>query len=271
MPITQPVFQEPSVQLEIGAASDVGQLRSLNEDSYFTGAQIAVVADGMGGHACGDVASDLTVREFQALQSRASLTVEDVQSAIRSANESILAGVLADPSKKGMGTTVAGIALVDYLGESHWLVFNVGDSRVYRLDRGQPVQLTVDHSEVAELVAAGRITAEEALVHPLRNVITRSLGTDPVPQVDVWIFPPHEGDSFLVCSDGLTNELDDDAIAGTVAGATSPNAAAAALIDAANQAGGQDNITAIVLRTAPDGVEEAAPVRTAPRKTEWER
>jgi protein phosphatase len=167
-----------------------------------------------------------------------------------------------------MGTTVTGIALVDHFGSPHWLVFNVGDSRVYRLDDGGVRLLTHDHSEVQELVDAGRLTDAQARVHPLRNIVTRSLGTDPAPEMDVWLFPPNPGDSFLLCSDGLTNELDDAGILDLWRNRRSASAATAAdsLVEAAVDAGGRDNVTVVVVRTAGDATDDdAALATTGPR------
>lgn len=256
--------------IEMGAASHVGQVRAVNEDAFLAKGSLALVADGMGGHACGDVASDLTVREFDALAERPQLALTDIRDALQHANDAILQGVYRDQDKAGMGTTVTGLAVVEYAGQPHWLVFNVGDSRVYRLSDAGPEQLTVDHSEVAELVAAGHITVEDAKTHPLRNVITRSLGTDPAPTPDVWIFPPRKGDVFVICSDGLTNEIDELEIAALTHRAETSVDAANALVDAALAAGGSDNITAIVVRlTDVVSEEETIPSATIPRKLNW--
>ena len=150
------------MQIDMGAASHVGRVREVNEDSFLAQGTLAVIADGMGGHARGDVASGLTVREFTALLDHVDLGPLDIRAALEDANRAILEDAAADDAKRGMGTTVTGLALVDYNGFPHWLVFNVGDSRVYRLGGPKPEQLTVDHSEVAELLAAGRLTATEA-------------------------------------------------------------------------------------------------------------
>ena len=256
--------------IEMGAASHIGQVRRVNEDSFLARGSLALVADGMGGHACGDVASDLTVREFNSLAERDELAPSDIHEALRHANDAILDGVFRDQEKIGMGTTVTGLAAVEYGGLPHWLVFNVGDSRVYRLTPDGSEQLTVDHSEVAELVASGRITPDAARSHPLRNVITRSLGTDPAPVPDVWIFPQHAHDVFVICSDGLTNEIDDDAIAQVTSSAGTAAEAANNLVDAALAAGGRDNITAIVVKLAGEPVEDdVAPTATIPRRLSW--
>jgi protein phosphatase len=166
-----------------------------------------------------------------------------------------------------MGTTLCGVAMVEYGGAPHWVVFNIGDSRVYRIACGEAVQLTVDHSEVAELVARHEISPDQARTHPLRHVVTRSLGVDPLPPADVWIFPPSaEGDVFLACSDGLTNELSDSQIAAIVTDARSPRDAAAQLVAAAVDAGGRDNVTAVLAVLAPDDVVDELSVTTTPRE-----
>lgn len=255
------------VQLEMGSASHVGAVRALNEDSCLAGAHVAVVADGMGGHARGDVASRLAIDAFRPLAERTDLAPDDVRRAMSAANAALLDDARAHPERDGMGTTVTGIALVDHFGSPHWLVFNVGDSRVYRLDDRGVRLLTHDHSEVQELVDAGRLTDAQARVHPLRNIVTRSLGTDPAPEMDSWLFPPHPGDTFLLCSDGLTNELDDDGILDLWRNRTSASPATAAdtLVEAAVSAGGRDNVTVVVVRMAAADVDEAALATTGSR------
>lgn len=253
------------VAIELGAASHTGRVRRLNEDAYLARRHLALVADGMGGHACGDVASAHAVEALARIADREQLRPDEVQEAIGRANEAILTAS-REPGRGGMGTTLSGVALVDFGGSPHWLVFNIGDSRVYRVAHGTATQLTVDHSEVAELVALGRLSADEALRHPLRHVITRSLGTDPAPAPDVWIFPPGpDGDVFVACSDGLTNELTDTEIAAIVSAARGPRDAAAMLVDAAVEAGGRDNVTAVVL-SAPPNADDDLDVATTPKE-----
>lgn len=255
------------MQLEMGAASHVGAVRALNEDSCLAGAHLAVVADGMGGHARGDVASRLTIDAFRPLAERTDLAPDDVRRAVVAANTALLDDAREHPERDGMGTTVTGIALVDHFGSPHWLVFNVGDSRVYQVSDEGVRLLTHDHSEVQELVDAGRLTDAQARVHPLRNIVTRSLGTDPAPEMDLWLFPPNPGDTFLLCSDGLTNELDDDGILDLWRNRTSASAvtAADALVAAAVSAGGRDNVTVVVVRMASPDFDEAALATTGPR------
>ena len=231
----------------MGAASHPGNHRERNEDSTLVAPGILAVADGMGGHAAGEVASQLAVARLEMLAANADRKPEDVTSAIEAANDAILASAAAHSERAGMGTTVAGIGVVRVGGSDHWIVFNIGDSRVYRFARDALTQLTVDHSEVEELVAAGRITAEDAKVYPRRNVVTRSLGTDPAPTADVWVFPPTPGERFLICSDGLPLEVDDAAIAQILRAQTEPQQAADSLVERAVSAGGRDNVTAVVV------------------------
>ena len=211
------------MQIQLGASTHVGQVRTVNEDSVLAEHHLVVVADGMGGHARGDLASACAVAEFRPLARKEYLTPADVEHAIEAANTRILDEVRHAPELDGMGTTLTGVALVQYAGEPHWLVFNVGDSRVYRVTDAGADQLTVDHSEVSELIALGRLTREAAGSHPLRHVITRSLGTTPPPVPDVWVFPASPGgDTFVACSDGLTNELTETEIAEIVNAVAGP-------------------------------------------------
>jgi PPM family protein phosphatase len=236
------------VHIETGAATDTGRVRESNEDAYVVLPRVFAVADGMGGHAAGEVASGLAVAALERLGERAALGVEDVREALAEANRSIIAEARADRSKAGMGTTVTGVAVVEVDGADHWLVFNIGDSRVYRLEGQAATRITVDHSEVEELVAAGMLTPEQAKVHPLHNVITRSLGMEATPEADVWVFPVSDGDGFLACTDGLTNEVEDEEIGRLATGAATAQGAADALVAAALQSGGRDNVTVVVVR-----------------------
>jgi serine/threonine protein phosphatase PrpC len=230
-----------------GAASHVGLVRETNEDTFTADGSLFVVADGMGGHAAGEVASALAVSRLRTLSDASPMRLDDILQAVDSANRDILASAAEAAERAHMGTTVTGLGLVRVGGTDHWAVFNVGDSRVYRFAESSITQLTVDHSEVAELVAAGRLSAEEARTHPLRNVVTRSLGTLPPPTTDVWLFPLAAHDRFVLCSDGLYAELDDLEIAATLSRETDAQGAANALVEQAVLAGGHDNITVIVV------------------------
>jgi protein phosphatase len=200
----------------------------------------------MGGHAAGEVASAVALSVVKGLEGGAARP-EDVRARIVEANTEILAAAGENPDLGGMGTTVTGVCRTDFAGEPHWVVFNVGDSRVYRFADGQLAQLTTDHNELAELVASGDVTPEEAVGHPLGNVLTRALGIAPCPEPDLLVFPPTPGERFLLCSDGLTLEVHDTEIAEILATRDDPAEAAQALVDRAVEAGGRDNVTAVVL------------------------
>ncbi len=226
-----------------GSATDVGRLRSENQDSMYAGDGLYLVADGMGGQPAGDVASKLAIAELSSLSQP--IALPDLQAVIQRANERLLAEGRHDPHRRGMGTTLSGVALVE---GGQWAVVNVGDSRVYRYADGQLAQLTVDHSAVQQLVDAGLLDARAALRHPRRNVVTRSLGTEPPPVPDIALRDPVAGERFLVCSDGLTNELSDVEIATLLAESADPQQAAEQLVEQAVLAGGRDNVTVIVVQ-----------------------
>ena len=225
-----------------GAATSVGRVRQVNEDSYLAVPPLFVVADGMGGHGAGNVASRIAIEEMTACAALRPLFAEAVLTALEHANRYIIE---RDEANR-MGTTVTGLAGIEAKGGDHLMVFNVGDSRVYRLAGRRLKQLTVDHSEVQQLVMAGVITSEQARTHPRRNVVTRALGSDAGQHPDHWQLPVVSGERYLICSDGLFGELPDSAIAPLLA-AGDPQQAAEALVTAANQAGGRDNVTAVVV------------------------
>jgi protein phosphatase len=249
-----------------GAASDVGWVRELNEDCVLAQPPVFVVADGMGGHAAGEVAADLAMQQFAALAGREDLKPEDVVDAVAGANAAILARSSERSETAGMGTTLSGVCLGVVGGSPHWFVFNVGDSRVYRFADGALRQITVDHSEVEELLAAGRITREEARVHPLRNVVTRSLGMDPAPVPDIWVLPVGSGDRFLICSDGLPLEVTETEIVEVLSRAAPPQTTAEMLVRMAVDAGGRDNVSVVVVETPRSETVPDADVSTAPRQ-----
>jgi protein phosphatase len=226
----------------------VGRVRHVNEDSYLADPPLFVVADGMGGHGSGDLASRIAVGEMRACVPLRPLFAEAVLTALEQANQHIIE---RDAASR-MGTTVTGLAALETAGGDHLMVFNVGDSRVYRLAGNRLEQLTVDHSEVQEMVLAGVITREQARTHPRRNVVTRALGSESGLLPDYWLRPAIGGDRYLICSDGLFSELPDDVIAALLAAGT-PQRAAEALVAAANDAGGRDNVTAIVVDIDSDG------------------
>jgi PPM family protein phosphatase len=248
-----------------GAATDVGKVRQHNEDSVLADRSVFVVADGMGGHAAGEVASRIVTSTLGELVGRKGLRSEDIVSALQQANTRILESVARHPEQTGMGTTAAGLTVVTAGGSDHWAVFNVGDSRVYRFVAGSLSLVTVDHSEVRELIDAGLITEDEAARHPLRNVVTRSLGSEIMPTPDLWVFPPYPGERFVICSDGLSNELSREDIRMILAEIEDPQEAAEALVRAAVDAGGRDNVTAVVVALDSGDDEEDFDADTAPR------
>lgn len=263
------------MKLDWGAASHTGQVRSNNQDSAVAEAGLFAVADGMGGHAAGEVASQVAIDALRS--STATLGIVD---AVRDANRAIIDRASGDPTLRGMGTTVCALSLID----DRVVLVNVGDSRGYLFRDGELSQVTADHNLVAELERDGHISAEEARVHPQRNIITRVLGNDADVEVDTFEVDPFRGDRFLLCSDGLFNEIDHPTIAGLLRAERDPQRAADELVRMANEAGGRDNITVVVVdvlddddraRTASAALAGAAatsaarPVQTPePEKTE---
>jgi protein phosphatase len=240
------------MHVTVGSATDVGRVRSGNEDAFLADLPVLAVADGMGGHAAGEVASALTVAALSDLAGRADLSVEDVVRQLGRANERILDSARDHPEQEGMGTTVAGVALLGGGagaddGGPRWAVFNVGDSRVYEQDASGLVQVTVDHSLVQELVDVGVLTAQEAARHPSRNVVTRSLGREPMVDVSVTTRPVTPGQRLVVCSDGLSDELDPAELEAVLRSCPDADQAARALVQAALEAGGHDNVTVLVV------------------------
>ena len=240
-----------TVQLRWGGATDVGQLRSVNQDSMLLGPDVFVVADGMGGHQGGEVASSLAVDSVSSRTIRP--TTADLIAAVQDANETVHARGTSDPALSGMGTTFVALAVVEEDDEQLLAIVNVGDSRAYLLSDGVLEQITDDHSLVAELVREGRISEQEAAVHPQRNIVTRALGTDPTVPVDDFEILPHRGDRYLLCSDGLTNEVTERDIAVVLRTVDDPDEAARELVRRANEHGGRDNITIVIVDVVDDG------------------
>ena len=238
------------MRLSSFAGSDVGLVRSGNEDSYFCGRTVFAVADGLGGHQGGEVASAAAVEPLAALDGREFAepgeAAEALVAAIREANSAILDRAAGDPDLWGMGTTVTAAAVA---GGRRLQLGHVGDSRAYLLRDGSLEQLTTDHTVVGELVRRGRLTPAQAAIHPERSILTRAVGLDPRIPVDTPDpLELRDGDQVLLCSDGLTEAVDDDRIAELLSAQADGNAACQALIDAANAAGGPDNITVVLLR-----------------------
>ncbi|WP_241981174.1 PP2C family protein-serine/threonine phosphatase [Cryobacterium algoritolerans] len=245
------------VRFSFSAHSDVGLERRINEDSFMAQAPVFLVADGMGGHAHGDVASQTVARVFEEhIERGAPSTPERILDAIHSSNDAVRdLSAVDDFGTAVSGTTLAGVAFVD-AGDDvgfHWMAFNIGDSRVYTWDGHTLAQLSVDHSAVQEMVDAGLITAESAEQHPERNVITRAVGADEFVDADVWLIPASGRHSFLVCTDGLTKELGHAEIAGLLAthdeSSATGRSIAEVLVDAALAHGGHDNVTVVYVES----------------------
>ncbi len=251
------------IRFRHGVATSVGRVRSVNEDSYLALPPLYAIADGMGGHGAGDLASALAVEALTACARLHPLSVNAVLATLDDANRAIFQHEAAD----GMGTTVTGLASLETAGGDHLMVFNVGDSRVYRVWVDRLDQVTTDHSEVEELVLAGTLTREQARTHPRRNIVTRALGSNRAILPDYWLLPAIAGDRYLLCSDGLFSELPEDQILSLLAGGD-PQYAAMALVAAANEAGGHDNVTVIILDVDVDvdDDDQAADEATIPRE-----
>lgn len=249
--------------LRWGSSTHEGQVRDSNEDNLYADRALFVVADGMGGHLAGEVASEITVTTLQRqLDHDDTNTLDDLVAAIVEANESIFNDATSHPDHAGMGTTVTAIAVVDdpYDGESFG-VANVGDSRIYLMRHDRLRQVTIDHSFVQELVAEGAITRDEARLHPRRNIVTRGLGIEPTVRVDSWTMAIVRGDRFVLCSDGLSDYVHDDDITAILRRhVDDPQAAADELVEAANEAGGADNITVVVVDVL-DGADPPDPTQ----------
>jgi protein phosphatase len=248
------------VHITCAGRTDVGIIRSGNEDSFLMVPErgIFVVADGMGGHAAGEVASDMAVRaiarELGSLRGLGDNEVaERMRGAIVAANASIFQRTLTEHDKRGMGTTVTALVLFN----GRFLIGQVGDSRGYLLRDGKLAQVTKDHSYVQEQVDAGYLTPEQARTHPYSNVITRCVGANADVVPDIYVGAAKQGDVFLLASDGLTGMLEDYELEQIMQSDEMPQAHVDALIDEANRHGGLDNITAILVRI--DSLDAAAP------------
>jgi protein phosphatase len=237
--------QMSSYQLIHGGATDTGNVRATNQDQLLADGDLVAVADGMGGHAAGEVASRLAIEALRDAFA-ADPTADGLVAAVHAANRLVYERAEADPALHGMGTTLVAVALVG----ASLAVVNVGDSRAYLLQDGRLRRLTSDHSLVAELVRSGAISEDQARTHPQRNILTQVVGVDPSVEPYVGEAIPERGDRLLLCTDGLFNELDEAQIASILASVADPADAAARLVDAANRAGGTDNITALVLDIA---------------------
>ena len=272
----------PARQMRIrwGGASDRGLRRAENQDAMYADIGLFVVADGMGGHLGGSVASSLAVKTVAA---NSPSTPAELQAAVRHANQVVHHRSTAHPDLAGMGTTLCAIAVVQRDDSRVWCLVNVGDSRVYRFQGGELTQLTIDHNFVAEMIRAGDLTVEQAADHPRRNTLTRAIGVEPDVLIDDWILGLTGNDRFLLCTDGVTNELAEDEIAELLDTDEHPSDVARSLVRQANDRGGRDNSTALVVDVNIEGIEIAptAPdaevtrmgdsTQSTPRRRSWRR
>lgn len=257
-----------SVELRHGEATDVGRVRAVNEDSLLARPPVFVVADGMGGHDGGDVASAIVVEEFARLAesgydpARGPETIAATLLACqdRIARHTAQQRAAGHPTYQA-GTTAVVALLVEVDDEPRWLLANLGDSRAYRFDAGELEQVSVDHSVVQELVEAGTITPDDAARHPERHIVTRALGGPDLPEADYFLLPLDRTARIVLCTDGINGMLRDDEIALVLARAVEPAAAAADLVAAAVAAGGEDNATAVVVDVVGWALENPDSVR----------
>lgn len=261
--------------LRSGSATDVGRVRSSNEDWKLENETLFAVADGLGGHVGGEIASRTAVEVlkeafFQRGSSTASLT-----QAVREANHAVFERSRTEPALRGMGTTLTVLALVDE-EDDQLAVAHVGDSRAYLFRAGQLTQLTEDHSLVEEMIRSGELRSEDAALHPHRHVVTRALGIEPEVDADVRHLSPRAGDRVLLCSDGLINEVEEAEIAAALARTPDPAQTATELVSEARAHGGNDNITVVIVDVldaatgaragATSTVAEPAVAKSSPRR-----
>ena len=237
--------------LAIGAATDTGNLRGQNEDAHIAEENLFAVADGMGGHNAGEVASAMAIEHLRGVALNGVASAEVFAQVVRDLNSAIYASATATTDQRGMGTTLTAAALLapteNIDQPSQIVIANVGDSRTYLLRAGELRQLSVDHSYVQDLVTEGLLTVDEARTHPRRNIVTRALGIDAQVSVDTWTIPMFDGDRFMLCSDGLVDEVPIDEITELMQERSAPQNVAERLVATAKRHGGRDNITVIVI------------------------
>ena len=237
--------------LAIGAATDTGNLRGQNEDAHIAEQNLFAVADGMGGHNAGEVASAMAIEHLRNVAISGVSSAEAFAQVVRDLNGAIYSSATSTTDQRGMGTTLTAAALLTSTSDtdqpSQIVIANVGDSRTYLLRSGELRQMSVDHSYVQELVTEGLLTVDEARTHPRRNIVTRALGIDEQVSVDTWTIPMFDGDRFMLCSDGLVDEVPLDEITEMMREHSAPQQVAERLVSAAKRHGGRDNITVIVV------------------------
>ena len=249
------------MKLVWGAASHVGMLRAQNEDAFLADAHVFAVADGMGGHNAGEVASALAIAGLKQAVAAGFTSAESLVVAINNANNAIHAASGGPSEQRGMGTTLAALAPLAATDSEpqRVVVANVGDSRVYLFRENELKQVSADHSYVQELLSEGLITAAEARLHPRRNIVTRALGIEGDVSADSWVLPMVHGDRYVLCSDGLVDEVEDQQITMILRTNPLPQMAADQLVATANANGGRDNVTVVVI----DIVDEAMVIQPA--------
>ena len=237
--------------LAIGAATDTGNLRGQNEDAHIAEQNLFAVADGMGGHNAGEVASAMAIEHLRSIAISGVSSAETFAQIVRDLNGAIYTSATATTDQRGMGTTLTAAALLKSTSDTDQpaqiVIANVGDSRTYLLRSGELRQMSVDHSYVQELVTEGLLTVDEARTHPRRNIVTRALGIDEQVSVDTWTIPMFDGDRFMLCSDGLVDEVPLDEITEMMREHSAPQLVAERLVTAAKRHGGRDNITVIIV------------------------
>jgi len=240
------------VELHHGAATDVGLLREANEDAYLVAPPVFVVADGMGGHEDGAVASRIVVEEFTRVAEEGyepTQAAEAVTAALEASQRRIAEHAATGGAglRRTPGTTVVAALLAEDDGAPAWLLANLGDSRIYVMHDGELRQVSTDHSVVQELLDSGQITAAEAHDHPERHVITRALGGPRLEPADFFVLPVTEAERLMLCTDGISGLVDDARMEAILTGSPDPRDAADRLVAAALEAGGDDNATAVVV------------------------
>ena len=252
-----------SSSFDLGFVTDVGKIRKMNQDFLAVSNSLFIVADGMGGHRGGEAASEIATKKIFEKQTYS--TVQSFRDQVIEANTAVRAKAEANSELEGMGTTLCGITLVEpSTGNAETLaVANIGDSRIYLLSQGKFSQITEDHSLVEEMRREGKITEKEAESHPHRNIITRALGIDVEANVDCWEIPLHKDDRFLLCTDGLSNEVSAVEIRHILEKVDSPQEAAEQLVRLANSNGGNDNTTVVIV-DVKEGEESTTPSTASP-------
>jgi len=249
-----------ALRLEWAGATDRGRRRENNQDAFLAHYPLFVVADGMGGHAGGEIASQSTIRRLDAMVTAGTVSAQDLEEALQRAVDDIHSH--PDTTDEGTGTTLTGVYLDHDEGAWRWIALNIGDSRVYLKRDDRLVQVTTDHSVVQELIASGKISPEEADGHPYSNVITRAVGANELLPPDYVAVDLQDEDRLVICSDGLTKELTDYGILHFLRENPDPGAAVDAMLEAALENGGRDNVTIIVVRVvtgdSPSTEDESA-------------